>query len=72
MSSATSHTDISSADMRAAGFSWDPTFSGYERWTHFKKCITCLRQPYMTDQQWEAAKRGALALANPTDEDVAK
>jgi hypothetical protein len=43
--------------MNAAGFQWDPAhrLSGtFARWTHTKKGTTALRQPYMTDEQWDA------------------
>lgn len=68
-----SHTSTSSDEMKASGFVWDPTWQGQERWTHLKLCITCLRQPYMSDLQWEAAKRDAVAKAHVSDEqEVAK
>lgn len=44
-------------DMNKAGFEWDPSHQGYARWTHAKTGVTALRQPYMSDQQWEAHKR---------------
>ncbi len=63
---------ISSAEMKAFGFIWDPTWQGYERWTHLQLCITCLRQPYMTDQQWETAKREAVTQAHKSDDLVSE
>lgn len=49
--------------MRAAGFVFDPTHQGYTRWTHFEKCITALRAPYMTDAQWEREIQAKIAEA---------
>lgn len=43
--------------MKQAGFTWDPTGLGRDRWTHFALEITCLRQPYMTEAQWEAEQQ---------------
>ncbi len=42
--------------MQAAGFKWDPAHNGYPRWTHFSTSVTALRQPYMTEQQWQIHK----------------
>lgn len=56
-------TTDTEVDMKAAGFEWDPSHQGYPRWTHTKTGITALRQPYMTDQQWEAHKRVKVAEA---------
>ena len=53
--------------MDAAGFTWDPTepwAGAYPRWTHFDKNITALRQPYMTDQQWESQKATKIEEAS--------
>jgi hypothetical protein len=55
---------MNAPDMKAAGFEWDPTFSGHERWTHFPKEITCLRQPFMTDAQWEQHKAEKIEEAS--------
>lgn len=49
--------------MKQAGFTWDPTLTGHDRWTHFVLDITCLRQPYMTDQQWEAEQSRCIELS---------
>lgn len=49
--------------MRAAGFVFDPTHQGYTRWTHERRGITCLRQPYMTDAQWEREMAAKIAEA---------
>lgn len=40
--------------MEAAGFEYDPTWSGRLRWTHTTTGTTALRQPYMDEAQWEA------------------
>jgi len=48
--------------MQAAGFTWDPA-RGYERWTHFGKDITCLRQPFMDDDRWDREKSEAIQRA---------
>lgn len=50
-----SETDKPNA-MEMAGFIWDPSHQGYARWTHRKTGVTALRQPYMTDAQWEEHK----------------
>lgn len=50
---------VSDAEMKTAGFHWDPT-RGYPRWTHSKTGVTCLRQSYMNNDQWNHAKREAL------------
>ena len=42
--------------MMSAGFQWDPPWNGYPRWTHFATGVTALRQPYMTEQQWQEHK----------------
>lgn len=44
------------ARMQQAGFIWDPSHQGYARWTHTPTGVTALRQPYMTDQQWNEHK----------------
>lgn len=49
--------------MKQEGFTWDPTGLGRERWTHFATEVTCLREPYMTDEQWEAEQRRCIALS---------
>ena len=51
------------AALKQAGFTWDPTPTGHVRWTHFGLDLTCLRQPYMTDDQWHGAQAAALATA---------
>jgi len=53
---------ISKEQMQAAGFTWDPA-RGYERWTHFGKDITCLRQPFMDDDRWDREKSEAIQRA---------
>lgn len=39
--------------MSAAGFEWDPSATGYARWTHKQHGITCLRSPWMLQCNWE-------------------
>jgi hypothetical protein len=51
-------------DMEAAGFIWDPSHQGYARWTHTKSGVTALRQPLMSDQQWEEHKLQKIAEAS--------
>jgi hypothetical protein len=46
------------------GFEWDPTGWGTSRWTHFELEITCLRQPYMSDLEWEREQRRCAAIAD--------
>jgi hypothetical protein len=55
-----------SPSLKDVGFTWDPTWQGYERWTHLERGITCLRQPYMSDAQWEAEKNRCHALVAPS------
>ena len=50
--------------MEMAGFTWDPTGMGRDRWTHFALDITCLRQPYMDEVQWETEQRRCAAEAD--------
>lgn len=49
--------------MEAAGFKDDPPWQGYNRWTHVGTGITALRQPYMTDQQWQMHKEEKIREA---------
>jgi len=52
--------------MTAAGFEWDPAQGlarDYVRWSHFRKGVTALRQPYMSDEQWEQHKVEKIAEA---------
>jgi len=49
--------------MKQAGFTWDPS-PYHARWTHFVLDITCLRQPYMNDAQWEAEQERCIKLAD--------
>jgi len=58
--------------MKQAGFTWDPTGMGHARWTHFALDITCLRQPYMTEEQWEAEQKRCVGLADEKRNAVGK
>ena len=60
------------AQMKAAGFEWDPSWQGYPRWTHGKVGTTALRQPYMTDQQWDAHRAAKIAEVGSTIQPVEK
>jgi len=51
------------AEMNAAGFTWDPSHQGYARWTHMTAGVTALRQPYMSDQQWDEHQQKKIAEA---------
>lgn len=56
------------AQMEAAGFQWDPAhrLSGtYARWTHTKKGTTALRQPFMTDEQWDEHRAQKILESHP-------
>ena len=46
--------------MRSAGFEWEPTDAGYQRWTYRSKDIWCVRRPDMTELQWNEQKERAL------------
>lgn len=52
--------------MRQSGFHWDPTGMGQARWTHFVLGITCLRQPFMSEDQWETEQKRCAELADKT------
>ena len=39
----------------APGIISDPTATGHERYTHLPSGRAVVRQPYMTDAQWEQA-----------------
>lgn len=49
--------------LTAAGFVEDPTWQGYERWTHFGLDLTVVRQPYMRDPDWVEAVRNILEIS---------
>lgn len=50
--------------MKSRGFIWNPTAFGRDRWTNVELDITCLRQPYMTERQWEAEQQRCAAIAD--------
>jgi len=54
--------------MMDAGFEWDPSHQGYPRWTHMKLGTTALRQPYMSDKQWDEHRAKKIEEARSADQ----
>ena len=52
------------AELIEAGFVFDPTGHGRERWTHRELGLTVVKQPYMNALQWAAAMHGAANRAH--------
>ncbi|MDR5726276.1 MAG: hypothetical protein RB191_02285 [Terriglobia bacterium] len=63
---------VSSEQMRAAGFEWDPSHQGYARWTHMGTGVTALRQPYMDEKEWAAHQRAKIEEAAAQERPVGK
>lgn len=60
----TERTSIGIEAMSAAGFEWDPSATGYARWTHKVLGITCLRSPWMLQSDWEKHMASKIDEAN--------